>query len=122
DFEGQVPSDTEDLQKLPGVGRKTAHVVASTIFKQPKLAVDTHVFRVSRMIGLTHNAKNVLQTEKQLMQYLPEAIVSKAHHWLIIHGRYTCIARRPKCESCALTGFCKYYETNVRKATRKSLN
>lgn len=114
DFDGKVPSDVEQMQKLPGVGRKTANVMASVIFNQPKLAVDTHVFRVAARLGLTYRAKNPLQTEMQLMQYIPEDKVSIAHHWLILHGRYICLARRPKCEVCGISEYCKYYE-NLKK-------
>jgi len=114
DFDGKVPSDVEQMQKLPGVGRKTANVMASVIFNQPKLAVDTHVFRVAARLGLTYRAKNPLQTEMQLMQYIPEDKVSIAHHWLILHGRYICLARRPKCEVCGIREYCKYYE-NLKK-------
>ncbi|MDA3878899.1 MAG: endonuclease III [Prolixibacteraceae bacterium] len=109
EFDGVVPSDVIELQKLPGVGRKTANVIASVVFDLPALAVDTHVFRVAARIGLSTNAKNPLQTEMQLMKFIPENLVSKAHHWLILHGRYVCKARRPECESCELTTFCKYY-------------
>ncbi|SHE38889.1 DNA-(apurinic or apyrimidinic site) lyase /endonuclease III [Mariniphaga anaerophila] len=108
-FNGQVPEDIDDLQKLPGVGRKTANVIASVVYNKPAMAVDTHVFRVSARIGLTTNAKTPLATEMQLMKYIPEEIVPKAHHWLILHGRYTCLARKPKCEKCGLTSVCKYY-------------
>ncbi len=108
-FNGVVPSDVKELQKLPGVGRKTANVIASVIFDLPALAVDTHVFRVAARIGLSTNAKNPLQTEHQLMKYIPETIVAKAHHWLILHGRYVCKARRPECERCGLTPYCKYF-------------
>lgn len=114
EFNSEVPSDVEALQKLPGVGRKTAHVIASCLFNQPKLAVDTHVFRVSERIGLTTGAKTPLQTEKQLVRYLPEELVPKAHHWLILHGRYICLARKPKCATCKITFFCKYYEKKVK--------
>ena len=109
DFEGNVPSNTDDLQKLPGVGRKTANVIASVIYHKPVFAVDTHVFRTAGRIGLSTNAKTPLQTEMQLMKYIPEDIVSKAHHWLILHGRYICTARNPKCHSCGLTAYCIYY-------------
>ncbi len=108
-FDGEVPSDVGDLQKLPGVGRKTANVVASVVFNKPALAVDTHVFRVAARIGLSTNAKTPLATEHQLMEHIPEKLVPKAHHWLILHGRYVCVARKPKCEKCGLTGVCKYY-------------
>lgn len=109
DFKGIIPSDIDDLQKLPGVGRKTANVIASVIYEQPAMAVDTHVFRVAARLGLTTNSKTPLDTEKQLIKYIPENKVAIAHHWLILHGRYICLARTPKCEICPLTGFCKYY-------------
>jgi endonuclease-3 len=109
EFNGVVPSDVKELQKLPGVGRKTANVIASVVFDLPALAVDTHVFRVAARIGLSTNAKKPLQTEQQLMKYIPEAVVAKAHHWLILHGRYVCKARRPECERCGLTPYCKYF-------------
>ncbi len=113
DFNTEIPSDIKDLQKLPGVGRKTANVIASVVFNQPAMAVDTHVFRVSKRIGLvTQNAKTPIETERQLVKYIPEAHISKAHHWLILHGRYTCLARKPKCESCKISYFCRYYEKN----------
>ncbi len=120
DFKGEIPSDVDELQKLPGVGRKTANVIASVVHNAPALAVDTHVFRVSARIGLTHNAKNPLQTEKQLVKYLPDNIIPIAHHWLILHGRYICVARKPKCFECPLQGFCKYFEKNVLKKSIKS--
>ena len=109
DFNGVVPDNVEDLQKLPGVGRKTANVVASVAFNKPAMAVDTHVFRVSARIGLTQKAKNPLETERQLIRYIPENIIPKAHHWLILHGRYVCKARKPDCENCGLTSICDYY-------------
>lgn len=115
DFNSKIPSDLKDLQKLPGVGRKTANVIASVIFNQPAMAVDTHVFRVANRMGLTTNAKTPLESEKQLVKYLPEDIIPKAHHWLILHGRYTCLARKPKCEICGMTDFCKYYEKTYLK-------
>jgi endonuclease III len=115
DFNGIVPGRVEDLVKLPGVGRKTANVIASVIFDKPAMAVDTHVFRVSNRIGLTINAKNPLQSEKQLIKFIPESLISRAHHWLILHGRYVCQARTPKCETCALTLYCKYFEKNKLK-------
>ena len=113
EFDGVVPSDTDELQKLPGVGRKTANVIASCLFNQPKMAVDTHVHRVSARIGLTRGAKNPLQTELQLVKYIPEELISRAHHWLILHGRYVCVARNPKCSECGLTEVCKYYQKNL---------
>jgi endonuclease-3 len=109
-FGGEIPSDVDKLQKLPGVGRKTAHVMASVAFKQPKLAVDTHVFRVAARIGLTYRAKNPLQAEMQLLQFIPEDKISLAHHWLLLHGRYVCQARKPKCGICGIRSFCRYYE------------
>ncbi len=112
-YDGEVPSDVDDLQKLPGVGRKTANVIASVVYNKPALAVDTHVFRVAARIGLSTNAKTPLATEMQLMKYIPEELVPKAHHWLILHGRYTCVARKPKCEKCGLTEICKYYQKEV---------
>ncbi len=114
-FDGKVPDDVDDLQKLPGVGRKTANVIASVVYNKPALAVDTHVFRVAARIGLTTNATTPLAAERQLMKYIPEELVSIAHHWLILHGRYVCVARKPKCEICGLKEVCKYY-----KALKKS--
>jgi endonuclease-3 len=110
DFNGAVPSDLNDLQKLPGVGRKTANVVASVVFNQPAMAVDTHVFRVSDRLGLTVRAKNPLEAERQLVSFIPEEQIPKAHHWLILHGRYVCQARKPKCHECGLRSYCKYYQ------------
>src|SRR5471030_2078278 len=109
-FKGEVPSGIDDLQKMPGVGRKTANVIASVVYDAPAIAVDTHVFRVSNRIGLTTNARTPLATEKQLTDNLPEEVRGIAHHWLILHGRYICLARSPKCEICPLSWFCKYYE------------
>lgn len=108
-FKGVVPSDVDELQKMPGVGRKTANVIASVVYNKPALAVDTHVFRVSARLGLTTNAKTPLETEKQLVKYIPESKIAIAHHWLILHGRYTCLARNPKCEECGLSEYCKYF-------------
>ena len=112
DFGGVVPSDVEELQKLPGVGRKTANVVASVVYDKPTMAVDTHVFRVAARLGLTVNAKNPLQTEMQLVKYIPEDKIAIAHHWLILHGRYVCVARNPKCKECGIKSFCKFYREN----------
>ncbi len=109
EFNGVVPDNMEDLQKLPGVGRKTANVILSVAFQKPAMAVDTHVFRVSARIGLTSNAKTPLDTELQLVKHFPSALIHKAHHWLILHGRYVCLARKPKCDQCGLTAICKYY-------------
>ena len=108
EFNETVPSDIAELQKLPGVGRKTANVIASVIFNKPAMAVDTHVFRVSARLGLTENAKTPLETERQLVAHIPEELIAIAHHWLILHGRYVCVARKPKCETCGISEFCKY--------------
>lgn len=113
-YKGKVPDTVEELEKLPGVGRKTANVITSVVYNQPRLAVDTHVFRVSARIGLTVNAKTPLQTEQQLVAHIPEHLIAIAHHWLILHGRYVCVARRPKCEICGLKPACKYYHTDMR--------
>ncbi len=113
-FGGKIPMTVEELVLLPGVGRKTANVITSVIDKQPNMAVDTHVFRVSARIGLTVNAKNPLQTEMQLVKYIPTELVHKFHHWLILHGRYVCTARSPKCQECGLKSVCKYYHTTVK--------
>lgn len=112
DFKGQVPMTVDELIKLPGVGRKTANVITSVVDAQPNMAVDTHVFRVSARIGLTVNAKTPLAAEKQLIQFIPKELVHIAHHWLILHGRYTCVARSPKCEQCGLPPACKYFKKN----------
>ena len=109
-FQGQVPSTMEELQTLPGVGRKTANVITSVVFEAPALAVDTHVFRVANRLGLTRNATTPLAVEKQLIKHIPTDLIRHSHHWLILHGRYICQARRPKCEVCPITYFCKYYE------------
>ena len=109
-FNGQVPMTVEELILLPGVGRKTANVITSVIDKQPNLAVDTHVFRVSARLGLTLNAKTPLATEKQLVQNIPKGLIYKSHQWLILHGRYICVARNPKCEVCGLKPACKYFQ------------
>jgi endonuclease III len=116
DFDGQVPLTVDALVKLPGVGRKTANVITSVIDQQPNMAVDTHVFRVSARLGLTHNAKTPLAAEKQLIAHIPEALVHKAHHWIILHGRYTCLARNPQCDRCGLQQACKFYQKNNRAA------
>lgn len=113
EFGGVVPSDVDQLQKLPGVGRKTANVIASVVYEKPALAVDTHVFRVSARIGLTVNSKTPLETEKQLLEHIPEDLVAIAHHWLILHGRYVCLARKPKCQQCGLKEICHYYQTTL---------
>jgi len=113
DFHSVVPSSVDELEKLPGVGRKTANVVASVIYNKPVMAVDTHVFRVSERLGLTTNSKSPLQTEKELTKYIPKNLIAKAHHWLILHGRYICVARKPKCEKCGLKPWCRYYENEI---------
>ncbi len=109
DFQGEVPSDIDKLMKLPGVGRKTANVIASVVFDKPAMAVDTHVFRVANRLGLTDHSKTPLETEKELVKNIPEDLIPIAHHWLILHGRYTCLARKPKCESCGLQPWCQYF-------------
>jgi len=111
DFKSNVPDTIEDLIKLPGVGRKTANVIISVVYQKPGMAVDTHVFRVSERIGLSTNAKTPLQTEQQLVANIPQELLAVAHHWLILHGRYTCIARKPKCETCGLNSVCKYFNS-----------
>jgi len=113
-FGGEVPGNMEDLVLLPGVGRKTANVIVSVVFQQPGMAVDTHVFRVSARIGLTTNAKTPLQTEQQLVANIPRSLLAIAHHWLILHGRYVCVARRPKCEQCGLKEACKFYQSDMK--------
>ena len=110
DFNSEIPDSIEELQKLPGVGRKTANVVGSVYFDIPAMPVDTHVFRVSNRIGLTTNSKNPLQSELQLLKIFPEEKLNIAHHWLILHGRYVCKARRAECEKCGITSLCKYYK------------
>jgi endonuclease-3 len=110
EFNGIVPEKVEELVKLPGVGRKTANVISSVVYDNPAMAVDTHVFRVSNRLGLTTRATTPLAVEKQLVKFLPIDTIKVAHHWLILHGRYICLARRPKCEECPITHFCKYFE------------
>lgn len=114
DFEGKVPSDIDSLLTIPGVGRKTANVMLAVAFDKPAMPVDTHVFRVSNRIGLTTNSKTPLETERELVKYIPSELLSKAHHWLILHGRYICVARKPKCDICGLSAWCKYYEKRVK--------
>lgn len=111
DFSSEVPSGIDQLQKMPGVGRKTANVIASVIYNAPAMAVDTHVFRVANRIGLT-TGKTPLAVEKELVKNLPEHTIHIAHHWLILHGRYVCVARSPKCSICEITDFCKYFQNN----------
>ena len=115
DFGGTVPDDIDELQKLPGVGRKTANVIASVVYNKPAMAVDTHVFRVAARIGLSSNSKTPLETERQLVEYFPEELLPLAHHWLILHGRYVCVARSPKCEKCGLTDVCMYFQEEQKK-------
>ena len=112
DFNSEIPSNLKELQKLPGVGRKTANVVGSVYFDIPAMPVDTHVFRVADRIGITTNAKNPLQAELQLLKFFPQEKLNIAHHWMILHGRYICKARRPECERCGITSICKYYSKN----------
>lgn len=109
EFGGEMPSDIDNLMKLPGVGRKTANVMLAVVWKKGAMAVDTHVFRVSNRIGLTVNSKNPLQTEKTLVRHIPASLLPKAHHWLILHGRYVCKARKPDCLNCGLQTYCRYY-------------
>lgn len=118
-FNGEIPSDIEELQKLPGVGRKTANVIAAVVFNIPAFAVDTHVFRVAARIGLTVNAKTPLEAEKQLVEYFPDELIPIAHHWLILHGRYICVARNPKCSVCGLVDFCDYYLNSKSSVIKK---
>lgn len=115
DYQGEVPEEREELMKLPGVGRKTANVIASVIYNRPTMAVDTHVFRVSNRIGLTTNSKTPLETELTLIKYIPEHLIPKAHHWLILHGRYVCTARKPQCATCGLAPYCRYFAALERK-------
>lgn len=119
-FGGEIPQTVDELTMIPGVGRKTANVITSVIWNQPNMAVDTHVFRVSRRLGLVPlTAKTPLEVEKQLIKHIPKKHVHIAHHWLILHGRYTCLARRPKCEECPLTNLCKYFEKHHRKPVKE---
>ncbi len=114
EFNSEVPESIDDLQKMPGVGRKTANVIASVVYNQPAMAVDTHVFRVSKRLGLVNmNAKTPLEVEKVLIKNIPSQYVHVAHHWLILHGRYICVARKPKCEECKIAHFCRYFEKNI---------
>lgn len=110
-YGGEVPEDYDALLSLPGVGRKTANVMASVVWNKPKMAVDTHVFRVSNRIGLTNNSKMPLETERELTRNIPEEFIPIAHHWLILHGRYVCIARNPKCNECGISAYCKEFAT-----------
>ena len=111
-YHGEVPDTIEELQTMQGVGRKTANVVCAVIWNQPTMAVDTHIFRVSERIGLTTGSKNPLQTERQLVKHIPAEVIPKAHHWLLLHGRYVCQARKPKCGQCGIAEFCRFFEKN----------
>ena len=113
EFGGVVPDNLEDLQRLPGVGRKTANVMMAVAFKRPAMPVDTHVFRVANRVGLTKNSKNVVETERTLVKYFPQAVLSDAHHWLILHGRYVCQARKPMCDKCGIFEICDYYQKKI---------
>lgn len=117
EYNGQLPDDVDELQKIPGIGRKTANVLASVLFGKEVIAVDTHVFRVAERIGLTNRSKNPLQTEMQLVKHIPPALRPIAHHWLILHGRYTCTARKPACETCGLREYCRFYLTKISRQT-----
>jgi endonuclease III len=118
DFGGEVPSNIDQLQTLPGVGRKTANVVTAVAFGQPRMAVDTHVFRISERLGLTTNSRTPLQTELTLTKHIPQELIPNAHHWLLLHGRYICTARKPKCNECGLKDFCRKYEKNEELGVR----
>ena len=118
-FKGKIPMTVEELLQLPGVGRKTANVITSVIDKQPNMAVDTHVFRVSKRIGLVPlSASTPFAVEKELVKNIPVELIHKAHHWLILHGRYICVARRPKCGECGLKPACRYYQKNLSRESR----
>ncbi|HXB44720.1 MAG TPA: endonuclease III [Puia sp.] len=119
-FGGKIPLTREELVQLPGVGRKTANVITSVVDQQPNMAVDTHVFRVAARIGLTLGAKTPLAAERQLIECIPTDLIHKAHHWLILHGRYICIARNPKCDICGLKPVCKYYSKRVKTKSKVS--
>lgn len=118
-FNGEVPSDIDSLIAIPGVGRKTANVILAVVFDKPAMPVDTHVFRVANRIGLTRNSKTPLETERELVKHIPSQLLSKAHHWLILHGRYVCVARKPKCESCGIREWCSYFATHQFSAQQK---
>jgi endonuclease-3 len=113
DYHGDVPSDIDSLLTIPGVGRKTANVILAVAFNKPAMPVDTHVFRVANRIGLTNNSKSPLETERELVKYIPDNLMTKAHHWLILHGRYICVARKPKCEKCGISKWCRYYSKSA---------
>lgn len=116
-YNGEIPSDIGQLLTLPGVGRKTANVILSIIFDKAAIAVDTHVFRISERIGLTTDSRTPLETERTLTSHIPEHLLARAHHWLILHGRYICKARRPECLDCGLTDICRYYQKSSAKST-----
>ena len=118
-YDGKVPSSIDELVKIPGVGRKTANVILSVVFNQAAMAVDTHVFRVSNRIGLTNDSKTPIETEKTLVKHIPKEFIATAHHWLILHGRYVCMARRPNCLDCGIKSCCKYYTERTEVATSK---
>lgn len=120
-YGGKVPSTMDELIKLPGVGRKTANVMLAVVFDKPAMAVDTHVFRVSNRIGLTDNSKTPFETEKTLVKHFPPELLPKAHHWLILHGRYVCTARKPKCDECGIKSYCKYYAEHPLEMQKQSL-
>lgn len=121
-YGGEIPQTVEELTKIPGVGRKTANVITSVIWNQPNMAVDTHVFRVSRRLGLVPlTAKTPLEVEKQLIKHIPKKYIHISHHWLILHGRYTCLARRPRCEECPITHLCKYFEKHHGKPVKEEI-
>ena len=120
EFDGVMPSDIDNLMKLPGVGRKTANVMLNVVWNRAAMAVDTHVFRVSNRIGLTNNSKTPFATEKTLVKHIPEEVLAKAHHWLILHGRYVCKARNPECEECGLTEICKYFKTGKKDSKKQA--
>lgn len=113
-YDGKVPSNLDSLITIPGVGRKTANVILAVAFDKPAMPVDTHVFRVANRIGLTTNSKSPIESERILVKYIPERLLTKAHHWLILHGRYICVARNPKCDKCGLTNWCKYFEKVIK--------
>ena len=114
-FGGKIPATREELQQLPGVGRKTANVILAVAFRQPAMAVDTHVFRVAERIGLTTGARNPFETEMQLLRYIPKEHLRRAHHWLILHGRYVCKARNPSCDTCGIQHLCRHVEKNRKR-------
>lgn len=119
DFGGKVPDDIDSLMSLPGVGRKTANVMLSVIYNRPAMAVDTHVFRVAERIGLTTRSRNPLTTEKKLTSNLPEEVIARAHHWLILHGRYVCKARKPECDKCFLADICRSRLSELKREERR---